>query len=98
MIVSIIGWIVAGLVVGFVASKLVNLRGDDPKFGIGAAVGGALVAGVLQRVIGGAAADGGWSAWGLLFAALGAIVGVVIWHAVRSRTISHDHQSRRRSY
>ena len=97
MILNIVGWLLAGLVVGFVASKIVNLRGDDPKLGIGAAVAAAAVAGILHRIFAGAG-DGGWNPWGLLFAALGAIVGAVIWHAVRSRSISHEHQTSRRSY
>jgi hypothetical protein len=35
MLVHFISWIAAGLIVGFAAGKLINLRGDDPNLGIG---------------------------------------------------------------
>ena len=95
--VGILGWIAVGLIVGFLASKAVNLRGDDPRLGIGAAAGGALFAAVLYTVISG---DGvsAWNTWSLLCAAAGALVAVVIFHAVRSRSISHASQTSRSSY
>ena len=93
----LLSWLVAGLVVGFVANKVVNLRGDDPRFGIGAAVGGALLAGVLFAMIGGSG-TAVWSWRGLTLAALGATAGAVAWHAVRSRSISHAGYTRRSSY
>ena len=95
MLLSILGWTVVGLVVGLVASKAVNLRGDDPKLGMGAAAGGAILGGLLFSVI---STTSGWNPWGLLWAAVGAVLGVIIWHAVRSRTISHDRQTQRSSY
>ncbi len=88
MILGILGWVVVGLVVGFVASKVVSLAGDDPRMGIGCAVGGAVVAGILYGVISGAGVTA-WNPWGLLVAAVGAVAGAVTWHLVRSRTISH---------
>jgi uncharacterized membrane protein YeaQ/YmgE (transglycosylase-associated protein family) len=95
MLFGIVGWLVVGLIIGFVASKAVNLRGDDPRFGIGAAAGGAIVGGMLFSVISGTTA---WNPWGLLWAAGGALLSVIAWHAVRSRTISHDRQTQRSSY
>ena len=94
---GIIGWVVVGLTVGFIASKLVNLRGDDPRLGLAAAAGGALVAAVLYTVISGSPVTA-WNVVSLLFAALGAVATVVAFHAVRSRSISHDRQSSRSSY
>ena len=95
--VVIVSWIAAGLLVGFVATKVVNLRGDDPKLGIGAAAAGALVAGILYAVLG-ETGVGTWSWWGLLYAAAGATVAVVVWHLVRSRSISHERYVPRSSY
>ncbi len=89
---SILGWIVAGLIAGFVASKLVDLRGDDVRFGIMAAVAGAVVAGILHAVFSGAGLNP-WQTWGALFALLGGAVGAGAWHLIRSRSISHDHGS-----
>ena len=97
VILAIVEWIVVGLVVGFVASKMVNLHGDDPKLGIFSAVGGAVVAAALYTFFSGAGV-GAWVPWTLACAALGAAGGAVAWHAVRSRSISHDRYVPRRSH
>src|SRR5687767_3743228 len=97
MLLGILGWIVVGVVVGLVAAKCVNLRGDDPRFGIAVAVGSAVVAGILYSLISGAGVTA-FNVWGLLSALLAAVVGVVIWHLVRSRYISHDRYVPRQSY
>jgi uncharacterized membrane protein YeaQ/YmgE (transglycosylase-associated protein family) len=97
MLLGIFGWMAVGLIVGFVASKAVDLRGDDPRFGLGAAVGGAVLAGLLYSIISGSGVSA-WNPWSLLLAAAGAVAAVIVWHAVRSRTISHAHQTQRRSY
>ena len=94
---GILGWIVTGLIVGFVASKAVNLRGDDPRFGIAAAVAGAVVGGLLYTVISGNGVSA-WNLWSILCAATGAVLGVVIYHLVRSRSISRDRYVARSSY
>ena len=96
-LVIIVGWIVVGVIVGFLVNKAVNLRGDDPRMGIGCAAAGAFVAGLAHGIISGSGTTA-WNPWGLLFAAIGALVAVVAWHAIRSRSISHDRQSSRSSY
>ena len=97
MILGVIGWIVVGVVVGFVATKLVNLRGDDPRLSIGVAAAGAVVAGTLYTMISGNGVSA-WNAWSIVCAALGATVGAIAWHAVRSRYISHERYTPRSSY
>ena len=97
MILGFLGWIVVGVVVGFVATKLVNLRGDDPRLSIGVAAAGAVVAGFLYSMISGNAVSA-WNAWSILWAALGATVSSIAWHAVRSRYISHERYTPRSSY
>jgi uncharacterized membrane protein YeaQ/YmgE (transglycosylase-associated protein family) len=97
MILGIIGWIVVGLIAGVVASKVVTLRGDDAWLGIAAAVGGAVVAGVLYSVISGAGVTA-WNPWGLLVATAGGVAGAVTWHLIRSRSISHATYKPRSSY
>jgi uncharacterized membrane protein YeaQ/YmgE (transglycosylase-associated protein family) len=97
MIIGIIGWIVVGLIVGFIARKAVDLHGDDPRLGYAAACGGAIVAAVLYTVISGAGVSP-WNVWSLLSAAIGAVAAVVIWHAVRSRYVSRESYTTRRSY
>ena len=92
-----LSWVAAGVVVGFVASKAVNLRGDDPKLGIFAAMGGALAAGIVYSMVSGTSMTT-WTVWGLAWAAAGGLVGVVLWHAIRSRSITHEKYTARRSY
>jgi uncharacterized membrane protein YeaQ/YmgE (transglycosylase-associated protein family) len=97
MILGIIGWIVIGLLVAFIASKVVDLHGDDPRLGAAVACCGAIGAAVLYTVLSGAGVSA-WNVWSLLFAMSGAIVGVVTWHAVRSRFVSRAPYTRRTSY
>jgi len=96
-LLGIMGWVAVGLLVGFIASKVVNLRGDDPLGGIGVAVGAGIVAATLYTLISGAGVSA-WNIWSILFAALGAVVGCIVWHQVRSRYVSKDQQSTRSTY
>jgi uncharacterized membrane protein YeaQ/YmgE (transglycosylase-associated protein family) len=97
MIVGIIGWIVVGLIVGFIATKVVDLRGDDPRLGFAVACGGAIVAAALYTMISGAGVSA-WNVWSILFAAIGAGAAVVTWHMVRSRYVSREAYTSRKSY
>lgn len=96
MIVSLILWIVLGVIVGAIATKFVDLRGDSPILGISAATAGAIVLGLCYRMFSGNVEL--WSVLGLILAALGAAVGVVVYHLIRSRSIGHDRQTVRSSY
>ena len=97
VILAVVEWVVVGLVVGLIASRVVNLHGDDPKLGIFSAVGGAVVAAALYTFFSGAG-TGAWVPWALACAALGAAAAAVAWYAVRSRSISHERYVPRRSY
>jgi uncharacterized membrane protein YeaQ/YmgE (transglycosylase-associated protein family) len=97
MLMGIIGWIVVGLLVGFIVSKVLDLHGDDPRLGIGVAVGGAIVFAVLYTVISGAGVSS-FNVWSLIFAAVGAGVAAAAWHLVRAKYVSHAPYSRRSSY
>lgn len=97
MILGILGWLLVATFVGFISSKLVNLRGDDPKLGVFAACFGGVLAAIVYTVMSGAGVSA-WNPWSLLVAAVGAIIGVTAWHLVRSRSISHETQTHRRSY
>ena len=90
-------WIATGLLVGFIASKLVNLRGDDPRLGLLAGAVGGLGAGFLFGFFGETGVTA-WSWWGVVFAAAGGAVAVLAWHLVRSRTISRARYVPRSSY
>ena len=93
----IVTWIVTGLLAGFIGSKIINLRGDDPKLGIGAAVGGGLVGGFLHAMIGPVGLSD-WTIWAPIYAALGAVVALAVFHLIRSRTIGHERGTTRQSY
>jgi uncharacterized membrane protein YeaQ/YmgE (transglycosylase-associated protein family) len=93
----IIGWIVIGLIAGFIATKFVDLHGDDPRLGYAVACGGAVVAAALYSMISGAGVSA-WNVWALLFAAIGAVAGIVTWHGVRSRYVSRESYTTRKSY
>ena len=97
MLFGIIGWVIIGLIVGFVASKLVNLRGDDPRLSIGVAAVGAVVGGAVYTFISGTGVAA-WNPWSMVFAGIGGILAATVWHAVRSRYISHERYVPRKSY
>ena len=94
---GILGWLVVGVLVGFIASKLVHLRGDDPRFGMVAAVAGAVIAALVYVVASGAGLAV-WSGRALMWAAVGAAAAAALWHLVRSRFIPRDAYVERRSY
>jgi len=96
-IAGIVSWIAVGLLVGFIVSKFLDLHGDDPRLGFAVAVGGAIVSAFFYTIISGATVSP-WNLWSLLFASIGAGVGVAAWHLVRSRSISHESHTRRSSY
>ena len=93
----IVSWIVIGLIVGVAVSKMLNLHGDDPRLGMAAGLGGAIVFAAGYTIISGAGVSG-WNVWSMLFAAIGAVVGLVIWHGVRSLYVSRTPYTRRSSY
>ena len=97
MVPALLGWLAVGLLVGFVVSKLVNLRGDDPKLGILAAIIGSFIGAVIYRIASGVETRA-WNSWSVLMAAIGAGVCVTVWHLVRSRTISHERHHVRQSH
>jgi uncharacterized membrane protein YeaQ/YmgE (transglycosylase-associated protein family) len=78
---SIIAWIILGLIAGFVGSKIVNKRGEGLLRDILLGVIGAVVGGWLFHVFG-AAGVTGLNLYSLLVAVIGAIVVLVIYHAI----------------
>lgn len=92
-----LSWLLIGVIVGFIGSKVVNLRGDDPRLGIGATAAGAIIAGAIATWVS-EPAVGALNLWGLLWAAIGAVMALAIWHLVRSRFISHASYAPRQSY
>jgi uncharacterized membrane protein YeaQ/YmgE (transglycosylase-associated protein family) len=80
MLLGIVGWIVLGIIVGFIASKFVKLRGDDPRIGMGG-IGG-LIGGWLYSIFSGNAVTP-FNLTSLIFAAVAAGIALVAWHGWR---------------
>jgi uncharacterized membrane protein YeaQ/YmgE (transglycosylase-associated protein family) len=78
---SIIAWVILGLIAGFVGSKIVNKRGEGLVRDILLGVIGAVVGGWLFHMFG-AAGVTGLNLYSLVVAVIGAIVVLVIYHAV----------------
>ncbi len=81
---SFVAWILLGLVAGFIGSKIVNKSGEGLLLDIILGVVGAIVGGFLFSLIG-AAPVSGLNFYSLFVAVIGAIVVLVIYHAVRGR-------------
>jgi uncharacterized membrane protein YeaQ/YmgE (transglycosylase-associated protein family) len=79
---SIIGWIILGLIAGFIASKIVNKEGEGLFLDIVLGVIGAVVGGWLFGVFG-ATGVTGFNLYSMFVAVIGAIVVLVAYHAVR---------------
>lgn len=81
---SVIAWIVLGLISGFIASKIVNKSGEGFFLDIILGIVGAVVGGYLfQRF--GMGGVSGVNLYSILVAVIGAIVVLVIYHAVFRR-------------
>jgi uncharacterized membrane protein YeaQ/YmgE (transglycosylase-associated protein family) len=81
---SIIGWIVLGLIAGFIASKIVNKTGEGVVLDIVLGIAGALVGGFLFSLIG-AEPVTGLNLYSMFVAIVGAVVVLFIYHAVNKR-------------
>jgi uncharacterized membrane protein YeaQ/YmgE (transglycosylase-associated protein family) len=79
---SVIAWIVLGLVAGFIASKLVNRHGEGVFLDIVLGIVGAVVGGWIMAFFGGYGVTG-FNLHSILVAIGGAIVLLVVAHAVR---------------
>ena len=79
---SYLAWIILGLVAGFVGSKIVNKRGEGIILDIILGIVGAFVGGWLFTAFG-ASGVTGLNLYSLLVAVVGAVVVLVVYHAVR---------------
>lgn len=81
---SIIAWIVLGLIAGFIASKIVNKQGEGFFLDIVLGIVGALVGGFIFSALG-ASGVTGFNLYSLVVAVIGAIVVLVLYHAIAGR-------------
>lgn len=78
---SIIGWIILGLVAGFIGSKIVNKSGEGLIRDILLGIVGALVGGFLFTHLG-AAGITGFNLYSMFVAVVGAVIILVAYHAI----------------
>ncbi len=79
---SFLAWIVLGLVAGFLGSKIVNKSGEGLLLDIVLGVIGAVVGGWLFNMFG-APGVSGLNLYSLVVAVVGAVLVLVIYHAIR---------------
>jgi uncharacterized membrane protein YeaQ/YmgE (transglycosylase-associated protein family) len=81
---SILAWLVLGLIAGFIASKVVNKSGQGVILDIVLGLVGAFVGGFLFTQFGGMPVTG-FNIYSMFVAVIGAIVVLVVYHAVAGR-------------
>lgn len=83
---SILAWLVLGLIAGFIASKIVNKTGEGLVIDIVLGVVGALIGGALFNALGGVGVTG-FNLWSLFVAVIGAVIALLLYHAVARRRL-----------
>jgi uncharacterized membrane protein YeaQ/YmgE (transglycosylase-associated protein family) len=78
---SVIGWIILGLIAGFIASKVVNRSGEGVILDIVLGIVGGVVGGWLFSFFG-AEGVSGFNLYSMVVAIIGAIVVLFIYHAI----------------
>ena len=81
---SVIGWIVLGLIAGFLGSKIVNKTGEGVILDIVLGIVGAIVGGWLFTVFG-AQGVTGFNLYSMFVAVVGAVVVLWVYHAIVGR-------------
>jgi uncharacterized membrane protein YeaQ/YmgE (transglycosylase-associated protein family) len=81
---SVIAWIVLGLIAGSIASKIVNKAGEGFLLDIVLGIIGAVIGGYLFQTFGMAGVSG-LNLYSILVAVVGAVVVLVVYHALIGR-------------
>jgi len=82
---GILSWLVLGLIAGFIGSKIVNKSGEGLILDIVLGIVGAIVGGYIFTFFGRSGVTG-LNLYSMLVAVVGAIVVLLIYHAVVRRT------------
>jgi uncharacterized membrane protein YeaQ/YmgE (transglycosylase-associated protein family) len=82
---SILAWIVLGLIAGFIASKIYVGTGQGILMDIVLGIVGAVVGGYLFDMLG-STGVAGFNIWSMLVAIIGAVLVLWIYHAVSGRS------------
>ena len=82
---SILAWIVLGLISGFIASKIVNKTGEGLIMDIVLGIVGAFVGGFVFTNFFGQAGVTGFNIYSMFVAVVGAVIVLVLYHLVFRR-------------
>jgi uncharacterized membrane protein YeaQ/YmgE (transglycosylase-associated protein family) len=85
---SILAWVVLGLISGFIASKIVNRTGEGILLDILLGIVGAVVGGFIFNQLGHVGVTG-LDVRSMLVAVIGAVVVLVVKHALMGRRSAH---------
>jgi len=83
---SILAWVVLGLISGFIASKLVNKTGEGMVLDIVLGIVGAFVGGWLFNTLGHSGVTG-LNLYSMFVAVVGAVIVLVVYHALFRRRV-----------
>jgi len=78
---SIFGWIILGLIAGFIGSKIVNRQGQGFWLDIALGIVGALVGGFVFSLFGSEGVTG-LNIWSMIVAIAGSVVVLLIYNAL----------------
>jgi uncharacterized membrane protein YeaQ/YmgE (transglycosylase-associated protein family) len=81
---SIISWIILGLIAGFIGSRIVDKQGQGFWLNIALGIIGALVGGFLFDLFG-ATGVTGLNIWSMIVAIVGSIVVLLVYNALTGR-------------
>ena len=81
---SIISWIILGLIAGFIGSKIVNRQGEGMLLDMALGIVGAIVGGILFSFFG-ATGITGLNIWSMIVAIVGSVVVLLVYHAISGR-------------
>jgi uncharacterized membrane protein YeaQ/YmgE (transglycosylase-associated protein family) len=84
---TILAWIVLGLLAGFIGSKLVNKTGEGVVLDIALGIAGAVIGGFLFNQFG-ASGVTGLNVYSVLVAVVGAVLLLLAYHAIRRRNLA----------
>jgi uncharacterized membrane protein YeaQ/YmgE (transglycosylase-associated protein family) len=81
---GIVAWLVMGLIAGFIASLLVNKRGEGMLMDIILGIVGAFVGGFLAHLAGFTGITG-FDLYSILVSVVGAVIVLAVYHAMTRR-------------
>jgi uncharacterized membrane protein YeaQ/YmgE (transglycosylase-associated protein family) len=85
MVMGVIGWIVLGFIASYMASMLLNTRGEGVPFDILLGIVGAVIGGWIFIAVGPGNGTG-FNAWSYLVAVVAAVAVPIVWHIIRRST------------